>query len=65
MYDGAGGEQSLVITIPQADVNDKNTPTGTPTGTIFNNSRTDFLLAPGKPAIFLSSTMDGTIFSWP
>jgi uncharacterized protein (TIGR03118 family) len=64
LYNGAGAKQSLVVTIPQADPNNKNTPTGTPTGTIFNGSQTDFLLAPAKPALFLFSTMDGTIAGW-
>jgi uncharacterized protein (TIGR03118 family) len=64
LYNGAGVKQSLVVTIPPSDPNNKNTPTGTPTGTIFNGSQTDFLLAPGKPAIFLFSTADGTIAGW-
>ena len=64
LYNGAGAKQGLVVTIPQADPNNKNTPTGTPTGTIANGSPTDFLLAPGKPALFLFSTIDGTIAGW-
>lgn len=64
LYDGAGVKQSLVVTIPPADPTNKNTPTGSPTGTIFNGSQTDFLLAPGKPAVFLFSTIDGTIAGW-
>lgn len=64
LYNGAGAKQSLVVTIPQADLNNKNTPLGTPTGTIANSSQTDFLLAPGKPALFLFSTIDGTIAGW-
>jgi uncharacterized protein (TIGR03118 family) len=64
LYDGAGTKQSLIVTIPPADPNNKNTPTGTPTGTIANSSQTDFLLAPGKPAAFLFSTIDGTIAGW-
>src|ERR1700739_2066121 len=64
LYNGAGAKQSLVVTIPPADPNNKNTPTGTPTGTIANGSQTDFLLAPGKPAVFLFSTIDGTIAGW-
>jgi hypothetical protein len=52
LYNGAGAKQSLFVTIPQADANNKNTPPGTPTGTIANSSPTDFLLAPGKPAAF-------------
>ena len=64
VYNGAGEKQSLIVGIPQADPNNKNTPTGTPTGAIFNSSQTDFLLAPGKPATFLFSTIDGTIAGW-
>ena len=64
LYNGAGTKQSLVVTIPPADPTNKKTPTGTPTGTIFNGSQTDFLLAPGKPATFLFSTIDGTIAGW-
>jgi len=64
LYNGAGAKQSLVVTILQADPNNKNTPLGTPTGTIANSSPTDFLLAPGKPAAFLFSTIDGTIAGW-
>src|SRR5713226_6549314 len=64
LYNGAGAKQSLIVTIPQADPTNKNTPTGSPTGTISNGSQTDFLLAPGKPAVFLFSTIDGTIAGW-
>jgi uncharacterized protein (TIGR03118 family) len=64
LYNGAGTKQSLVATIPPADLNNKKTPTGTPTGTIANGSQTDFLLAPGEPALFLFSTIDGTIAGW-
>src|SRR6266481_6004839 len=64
LYNGAGAKQSLIVTIPPSDPNNKNTPTGTPTGTIANSSPTDFLLAPGKPAAFLFSTIDGTIAGW-
>jgi uncharacterized protein (TIGR03118 family) len=64
LYNGAGAKQSLIVTVPPADPNNKNTPTGTPTGTIFNGSQTDFLLAPAKPALFLFSAIDGTIAGW-
>jgi uncharacterized protein (TIGR03118 family) len=64
LYDGAGAKRSLTVTIPPADPTNKNTPTGMPTGTIANGSQTDFLLAPGKPAIFLFSAIDGTIAGW-
>src|SRR5438046_489633 len=64
LYNGAGAKLSLIVTVPPADPNNKKTPTGTPTGTIANGSQTDFLLAPGKPAAFLFSTIDGTIAGW-
>jgi uncharacterized protein (TIGR03118 family) len=64
LYDGSGTKQSLIVTVPPADPTNKNTPTGGPTGTIFNGSTTDFLLAPGQPATFLFSTVDGTIAAW-
>jgi uncharacterized protein (TIGR03118 family) len=64
LYDGAGVTQSLVVTIPPADPSNKKTPAGTPTGTIANGSATDFLLAPGEPAVFLFATIDGTIAGW-
>lgn len=64
LYNGAGAKQSLIVTIPPADPTNKKTPTGTPTGTIANSSQTDFLLAPGAPAAFLFSTIDGTIAAW-
>jgi uncharacterized protein (TIGR03118 family) len=37
---------------------------GSPTGVMFNGSPKDFLLAPGKPAIFLFVTEDGTVQGW-
>ncbi len=64
LYNGAGTKQSLIVSIPPSDPNNKNTPTGTPTGTIANSSQTDFLLVPGKPSLFLFSTIDGTIAGW-
>jgi uncharacterized protein (TIGR03118 family) len=64
LYNGPGVKQSLIVTIPPSDPTNKNTPIGSPTGTIANGSQTDFLLAPGKPAVFLFSTIDGTIAGW-
>jgi uncharacterized protein (TIGR03118 family) len=60
LYNGAGTKQALTVTIPAAVSGNQ----GIPTGTIFNGSPTDFLLAPGKQAIFLFSTIDGTIAGW-
>jgi uncharacterized protein (TIGR03118 family) len=64
LYNGAGTINPLVVTIPKANPNSKTFPNGTPTGTIANASPTDFLLAPGAPADFLFSTIDGTISGW-
>lgn len=51
----------LVVTIPNAP---SQTAPGSPTGVMFNGSPTDFLLAPGKPAIFMFASEDGTIQGW-
>ena len=64
LYNGAGAKQGLTVTIPPSDPNNTTTPIGTPTGTIYNGSTTDFLLAPEMPATFLFSTIDGTIAGW-
>jgi uncharacterized protein (TIGR03118 family) len=64
LYSGAGTKNSLVVTIPPADPTNKKTPNGSPTGTIFNGSASDFLLAPKTPASFLFCTSDGTIAAW-
>jgi uncharacterized protein (TIGR03118 family) len=64
LYNGAGAITPLVVTIPKANPHSTTFPTGTPTGTISNSSTTDFLLAPGAPAVFLFSTIDGTISGW-
>ena len=64
LYNGAGVINPLVVTIPKADPNSKSFPNGAPTGTIANDVPTDFLLAPGAPAAFLFSTIDGTISGW-
>lgn len=64
LYNGAGAKQGLVVTIPKSDPADNTFPHGTPTGILFNGSATDFLLTPGKQAVFLFSTLDGTIAGW-
>ena len=61
LYNGAGVEQPLGVTIPPADPTNKNTPIGSPTATISNDSQTDFPLALGESAKFLFATVDGTI----
>src|SRR5271165_224646 len=71
LYNGAGIPQPqptptnptampLVVTIPPPKGG--NGPAA-PTGTIFNGSA-DFAVAPGKPALFIFVTEDGTISGW-
>jgi uncharacterized protein (TIGR03118 family) len=49
------------VKIPNAP---SQTPPGSPTGVMFNGSPTDFLLAPGAPAVFMFVTEDGTVQGW-
>ncbi|MFT3781052.1 MAG: TIGR03118 family protein [Nibricoccus sp.] len=61
LYNGAGAIQALVVTVPNvAAVTDASAPTGT----VFNGTATDFLVAPGKPSRFLFCTEGGTIVGW-
>ena len=63
LYNGAGVKQGLVVTIPKA-VPTSPVPHGLPSGIISNGSPTDFLLAPGKQATFIFSTLDGSLAGW-
>jgi uncharacterized protein (TIGR03118 family) len=63
LYSGNGTKNSLVVTIP-ANINNKTTKIGSPTGLIFNGSATDFILSNGAASTFLFSTLDGTIAAW-
>jgi len=67
LYTGAGaiipinGTGSVTVPPP------KGSPAGTlstPTGVVFNGSPSDFFVAPGKSAIFIFATEDGTISGW-
>jgi uncharacterized protein (TIGR03118 family) len=60
LYEGNGTKAPITVTIPAA----KSGAKGSPTGTIYNGSKTDFLLAAGTPAHFLFSTLDGMIVGW-
>jgi uncharacterized protein (TIGR03118 family) len=61
LYNGAGAIQGLVVTVPaMMGVTDPSAPTGT----VFNGTPTDFLLAPNKPSRFLFATEGGTIVGW-
>jgi uncharacterized protein (TIGR03118 family) len=67
LYNITGTTSTLAATInPRVVVipppNGSTSPSS-PTGTVFNGS-TDFALAPGKPALFLFATEDGTISGW-
>jgi uncharacterized protein (TIGR03118 family) len=56
-----GGMPGNGVKIPNAP---SQPAPGSPTAVMFNGSTTDFLLAPGKPAVFLFATEDGTIQGW-
>jgi len=72
IYTGAGA--IIALPTPTGAVIVPNAPSqpapGSPTGIMFNGSATDFLLAPaagttpGKQAIFLFVTEDGTVQGW-
>jgi uncharacterized protein (TIGR03118 family) len=64
LYDGPGSKQKLVVTIPKNNPSDPTFPKGTPTGMISNGSTTDFVISPGKPALFLFATLDGSVAAW-
>jgi uncharacterized protein (TIGR03118 family) len=64
LFNGAGVKNSLIVTIPKADPNNKTFPAGTPTGTIFNSVPTDFGLPGGFASSFLFATLDGAIAGW-
>ena len=60
LYDGAGAIVPLVVTIPPPM---GGTPPSAPTGTVYNFTKR-FALKPGRPAVFLFVTEDGTIAGW-
>ncbi len=59
LYSGTGQPQSLVVTIPSAS----GQGTGTPSGTVYNASTTDFKIH-GFTTPFLFCTEDGTVSGW-
>ncbi len=72
LYTGAGaavplgqtcpaGTNTNCIIVPSGDL--KASPTGTPTGQVYNGT-SDFELAPKMPAVFIFATEDGTISGW-
>jgi uncharacterized protein (TIGR03118 family) len=64
LYQGDGTKVPLNVSIPRSNPTAGPFKAGTPTGTISNASPTDFLLAAGKPAVFLFATIDGTLSGW-
>src|SRR5580765_8861332 len=60
LYDGTGAIVPLVVTIPPPM---GGTPPSAPTGTVYNFTKR-FALKPGRPAVFLFVTEDGTIAGW-
>src|ERR1700733_2071260 len=64
LFNGTGVKNSLIVTIPKVDPNNKTFPAGTPTGTIFNSVPTDFVLPGGFASSFLFATLDGAIAGW-
>jgi uncharacterized protein (TIGR03118 family) len=68
LYNGAGTPTALRVLIPTAG----NGPVeatgangfGTPTGIVFNASKTDFQVS-GASSSFIFATLDGTISAWP
>jgi uncharacterized protein (TIGR03118 family) len=61
LYTGTGSIVPLVVTIPSADTS--ASPTGTPTGIVFNGDANVFMLN-GKAATFILATEDGSVSAW-
>jgi len=59
LYNSTGQPQGLVVTIPPGS----GSGTGTPSGTVYNASSTDFKIN-GQSTPFLFCTEDGTISGW-
>jgi uncharacterized protein (TIGR03118 family) len=60
IYNGAGVKQGLVVAIPAA----AGLPVGSPTGIVFNPSKTGEFAVQGQQAIFIFDSLDGTINGW-
>ena len=60
-YSAAGEIEANPVSVPAADP--EKAKVGSPTGVVFNPSL-EFVLANGKPAEFLASTLDGLIVGW-
>lgn len=57
LYNAAGTQQALVVTIPGG------APPSGPTGTVFNSAAGSFLVN-GTPANFIFDNLNGTISAW-
>ena len=60
LFNGAGVPLPLVVTIPPPA---GHTNRSSPTGVVFNGG-TNFQVMPGKQAVFIFATRDGTISGW-
>jgi uncharacterized protein (TIGR03118 family) len=68
IYTATGTQEATKVVIPTAgngpvEATGLNGP-GTPTGIVYNASKTDFLVS-GKSSSFIFATLDGTISAWP
>ena len=61
VYSASGAIEHAAVMVPSG--NPAKSPTGSPTGIVFNPS-SEFTLANGKPAQFLAVTLDGLIVGW-
>src|SRR5260370_3047744 len=61
LFNGAGVKNSLIVTIPKVDPNNKTFPTRTPTATIFNSVSTYSVHPAGSPSSFLFATVHTAI----
>jgi len=57
LYNSQGVQVPLIVTIPPS-------PTGRPTGQVFNSTASDFALPVGGKSTFLFASLNGTINGW-
>ena len=61
LVDDASGNKGFAVSIPPAS---STSPNGSPSGTVYNADTTAFNIPSRGPAVFLFSTLDGTIAAW-
>lgn len=61
LVDDASGNKAFAVTIPPAS---SNSPHGSPAGTVYNPDTSAFNIPSRGSAVFLFSTLDGTIAAW-